>query len=706
MLRPPVLPGSRLGPLGLGPVLALGVAAAAGLGGCAHDDEAPPGPEVVELGFEGNRAVKSGILRQRIVTEKTGFWPFSEEKTFDPVAWDHDRQRLERVFRSLGYHQAQVLPRITRQSEEEIELAVSIVEGPRTQVEHLEITGLEGLEPADSAAILRKLPLAVGAPFVEQTWAETKAAVLARLQDQGYAQAEVQGQVLVDVAASRAAATLLVTPGPRFRVGDIALVQGRPPHLPERFIREQVRLAFPGDPYFSPRRLSEAQRRVFGLGVFSTVEVSPTLPPDVGGNGDSAVEEGRLPLLVRTQVAPFRTLRLGGGGGFDQVRNEVRLIAGWSHKNFFGGLRKLNLDARVGWAFLPGISALLSNTGTPVRQGPILDLSAAFEQPRFLGRPTLRLLTHAQGERELEEAFSAWSVRLGPDLLHQFRSDVLVSAGYEIDLARLEAEGRVDPRVAPIALGCSESPCFVPLSYLRQRAIWDRRDNPLEPTRGFYLGLELQEGGGPLGGSFTYFKALADARLLGSVGRFTLGGRIQLGAIYPSGGRPEASPISQRFFAGGATSMRGFASRRLAPLVAIAEGEGSSVEVAVPIGGNSLLGSNLELRFRTSARLALAAFWDTGYVGREAPRPDDIGRLFHALGFGLRFSTPVGPIRLDLGFRLPVGGPRTVLSGIGTNQVEIRTEPESQSCFGFGSSGATPLRDGVCSLHLSIGEAF
>ena len=89
--------------------------------------------------------------------------------------------------------------------------------------------------------------------------------------------------------------------------------------------------------------------------------------------------------------APFRTLRLGGGARFDQIRNEVRLIGEWTNRNFLGGMRRLTARAEAGWAFIPNVYAAISDDWRRrARNGPIARLRLEFEQPRFLGRPSLR----------------------------------------------------------------------------------------------------------------------------------------------------------------------------------------------------------------------------------------------------------------------------------------------------------------------------
>jgi translocation and assembly module TamA len=197
--------------------------------------------------------------------------------------------------------------------------------------------------------------------------------------------------------------------------------------------------------------------------------------------------------------------------------------------------------------------------------------------------------------------------------------------------------------------------------------------------------------------------------------------RVRLGTLltpFTETGERQQSAIVNRFFSGGSTgtsSMRGFNSRRLSPLYLVNPGSPPEEWEFIPIGGNSLFESSVEARYRVVGDLFVASFYDTGFVGEEHLRLADeqqAGRErrglfgsthYHAVGLGIRYLTVVGPIRLDIGYRLPIGGPLTV-----RNVPPSGTIP-GPTCFGFnvgadGSYAGAP--EDICTFHLSIGEAF
>jgi len=702
---PPSLPDSRSAGVGFGSqrrwafaVSAVSIVLSAYvLGACSHTPDQGLGPEVKKLRFEGNEAVSDRTLREKIVTEATPWWwPFARTRRFDPLTWEKDAQRIARYYETQGYFTAtvqmsQVDDALTRDADGEVELCIETDEGPQTRVQKLEVEGLGQLEAPVYEATLKRLPVREGKAFRESAWIETKDLVRERLRERGYAAVDISGRALVDTATHSADVLLRVDTGARYRFGDIHYEMLGEPGVQQEWIEEQVRLAIAPDETFSDSALKEAERRIRGMNVFSGVIVSASDP-------DAATQT--VPVAVQTRTAPFHTLKIGGGAGVDQVRNQVRLVAEWHDRNFKGGLRSLRIRSLVGWAFLPSLLTAGQANSATARNGLIYRVSADFEQPRLFGFAAWSLGWRVQSQRRLQEAFTALSAATGPQVYWQLRSDLRLSFGYTIDGSFLETLADVELAAIPLTLGCSENPCFSLLSYIGQRATLDRRDNPVSPKRGYYLDLQLSEGGGPLGGDFDFIRVLTDARGYISVGRWTFAARAQLGRVFPASGNAADSPIQQRLFAGGAVSMRGFGSRRLSPLLAIDRGDDKYL--FLPIGGNGLIVGSAEARLQISKSALLAGFFDTGTVTRESSLQAALERLHHAVGGGVRFVTPVGAIRLDFAFRLPSGPAREVVLAGG-----VVPFSENKGCFGFGGGGGSrSLGDGLCQFHLSIGEAF
>jgi translocation and assembly module TamA len=496
-----------------------------------------------------------------------------------------------------------------------------------------------------------------------------------------------------------------VRPGRTYRFGEIQVTTQPGARIPAAPIWRETRVAIPEGRTFSDKALEEARRRLVGMGLFGMSTVSA---------GAHDEKTGLIAVDVRVGEAPFRTLRLGGGARLDLARTEVRLLGEWTHRDFLGGMRRLTARAEGGWAFIPDLYAVVTNDqSVGPRNGPIARLRIDFEQPQLLERPSLRGKVGLTGFRNLEQTYAVLGAALAPGILWQPRARVSIFPSYHIEANYLSGAPVDSAATAPLTLGCetADNRCLVWLSYLEQSAIWDRRDNPLEPRRGFYLGMSVQEGGGPLQGDFSYFRVLPDARAYFSFGDdkwLTLSTRLKVGELWPTSGVPEDSAVVTRFYAGGPVSMRGFGDRRLSPLLLAPAPGNANVQTTVPIGGNGLIDGSFEARVSLTSTIRLAGFVDYGQVTSGPVRLQEVPHLLWAAGIGLRYLTPIGPIRLDIARRLPFGNlPMLFTTDASGAIVEVPSYPVNTSCFGlFGSQPATPVPDGSCVLHVSIGEAF
>jgi translocation and assembly module TamA len=124
-----------------------------------------------------------------------------------------------------------------------------------------------------------------------------------------------------------------------------------------------------------------------------------------------------------------------------------------------------------------------------------------------------------------------------------------------------------------------------------------------------------------------------------------------------------------------------------------------------------VIDGSLEVRYALTPNLILAAFYDVGQVSMGRLDPEDFAHLLMAVGFGLRYRTPVGPIRVDFARRLQVGRPPELFAVV-NGQIAPQRYYVDDSCFGLGgsglsgSNGTVAVTDNLCVLHISIGEAF
>jgi outer membrane protein insertion porin family len=155
-----------------------------------------------------------------------------------------------------------------------------------------------------------------------------------------------------------------------------------------------------------------------------------------------------------------------------------------------------------------------------------------------------------------------------------------------------------------------------------------------------------------LPGTFNYYAMSVDGRhYIPVTDRFVIANRVQIGSINAAGSDPGEVPFSKKYFLGGATSIRGWGRYEVSPLG----------ESGLPIGGNSMFAFSSEARYSTRGSLGLVAFLDAGNVwpGDSEYKFND---LRYAAGPGLRYQTPIGPIRFDIGYQLnPI--PNLIVNG-------------------------------------------
>jgi translocation and assembly module TamA len=663
------------------------------------------GPVVRSLEIVGNEAVKDEAIKEGLFTQATpwyAFLPGVSKRRLDEVAWRADKKRIEAYYRARGYHRAEVLEaQVEPVGEDSVRLYVRVREGAPTRVTTVSLEGLEALPPEHRQAVEAALPLEEGDIFEEAAWEGLRATLASRLHHLGYAEARVDGEAHVDLGTGQAALLLKASPGVRYHMGAVQVAQKPSARVEAWRVEEQVNEALEPYDWYSPEALEEAQARVFDMGVFGAARVEP-------GEGDPRT--GRVPLRVEVAEAPFHEVKAGLGIGFEQLRQEAHAVAGYTQRDFLGGLRRLDLEARAGYAFIPSAYTTFRGQDAVIRSGPVGGLSATLEQPRLF-HPNFRLRTLLEVEREVEPAFTFNGGRARVGVQWKPRTWVLVEPSYNLELYALQA-GATDLRGdgPELLFGC-EGTCV--LSYLEQRIVHDRRDDPQAPTRGIYLSLALQQGGGPLGGSFRYLRVVPEARAYRSVlagDRLTFAVRGRVGTLIPLGMDQQDTPIVARFFSGG-DGMRGFSTQRLSPMRLVEKNNprGQFNAEPMPVGGNGLFEGSVEARYRLTAPITLALFMDTGWVSPgQLPLGQPglfVDNLLWAVGTGVRYRTPVGPVRLDLAYRLPFGPPLPIFAEPGDPPLVY--EP-SAGCFGIGATsparGGAP--EGVCSLHLSIGEAF
>ncbi len=684
--------------------------------GCTH---VPENKKAV-MGFDvrGVHAVDVADLEAKLATRETsrllGIFPGAvfEYETYDRYALQEDVARIERFYRARGYYAARVrVARVIDLGDDRVRIEVQIDEGEPVRVAKIELAFKTRVPDDVRAAVERKSGEAFGRPpalFDEDKLAAAEASIVRALGDHGYPDGAVSRSADVDLVKNEATVSMLITSGEPAVFGDVSF-EGLE-SIPEDIVRRAFAVT-PGSPY-STSELESGRQALLDLGVFATADVEAV----TGARSATGV----VPVKVKVTLAKLHTLRVGGGLELSSSRADVHALIGWRGENALGGLRHVELTAKPGLALWP---TNLTNIGTSEGSPEKL---LFFQRTRALVRRPAFVEARTTGIATLEYA-------VYPQLFPQKTDNVI---GYHEVGASGAVQRAFGPLFARPGYGVQANFPFnvvgrspehldaVIVSYLELFSYLDFRDDALRPTRGLYFANTLQFAGGPLGGTADDLRLQPEARAyVPLTRRISFAVRAGVGFLFPrnygdaaktrfkneeSAATVDRAALSRDYqtlffrglVSGGPSSNRGYALRDvgphdtipyLIPSVAAAQAALSCKpgspnpppECLLPTGGLSQWESSVELRFKIAGPVLAATFCDAGDVSAE-PTNLRFDRLHLSCGAGGRYDTPVGPIRLDVGVRLP--GLQTLGSSFGEGvPAELLGAPIAIS-FGIGEA--------------------
>lgn len=422
---------------------------------------------------------------------------------------------------------------------------------------------------------------------------------VAAWRDIGHAQAEAGAQEIVAQHPERRLDVgVQIAPGPRLTFGALT-VSG---NIRVRTDRIVDITGLPTGRVFSPDEVERATARLRRTGAFASVSLA---------EAEETGPDQTLPFTLSVIEQPPR--RLGFGIELSSL-DGVTLSSFWLHRNLLGGAERLRIEGRI--------SDINADAG-----GTDYRIAAAFNRPATFG-PDTDLSVTAEVERQDEPGYLLDQATLEVGLTRFLRNGVTVGAGVGLRTAREETTLRTR----------NYTLLTLPLS-----AELDRRDAPLDATAGYYLNVEATPFLGLEGGA-DGARLFADGRVYYSLGeRVTLAARGQFGSVL--GADLFDAPADFLFYSGGGGTVRGQPFRSLGvQLRRIFPGAGLSEP---DIGGLSFVGGQFEARIGVTDRISAVGFYDIGFVGEEA-LPSDLGDWHAGAGIGARYSTGIGPIRLDL----------------------------------------------------------
>ncbi len=552
--------------------------------------ERGPRARVARVSFEGNETIASERLRSYMSLVVGGIVrtpPYTEE------ALERDLRVLGDVYGSRGYLDAEIfLERIEVRPSGEVSLRIRVEEGRRYELGEIRFEGDGALSPGEATSAAS---LAGGGPADPAEIEQARIRILRELERRGHPEAVVGVRTERVPEAGVVHVTYRVDGGSPVRFGSV-VVSGNA-RTQAKVVRRELTIR-EGEPW-NPEEVVRSRHRLYRLGFFQRVRIEP-LTRELG------VMARDVRVDVEEQDAGSVSFGLGYG-----TEEGVKGSASISHANLQGAGRSLGFRYDF----------------------DRLDRSWAinFREPWVLSRPYDLGLSVLKSNQD-REAYDLSSLAFQASLERSFSEQLKASLVYTLE------ENRLSDVVDETVLGEDKISDYL-LSAVGPVLVWDSRDDPFNPRRGFYHTLQAEWALEGLGSEVEFERYQGSASGYFSAGRITLA-LLARGGIAQRLGDTADLPVNKRFFLGGRSTVRGFQRDEVGP----------KADDGTPVGGDLMGNLKAELRFPVLGRLGGAIFWDAGNVWNRASGFPGSSGIRQGVGGGMRYLTPVGPVSLDVGF--------------------------------------------------------
>jgi outer membrane protein insertion porin family len=610
---------------------------------------------VQEVHFEGNHFFSDKDLQTHIPIEKGHFLLGRGKLSNDLVR--KSVASITNLYINFGFAKVKVEPQV-RDHEPQIDVTFRILEGDQDRVNSLEIVN-EKNEPIQTP-VQRPVNLAPRKPYSRKLLEDDRSQLLADYLDRGYLNAHFDSTAapvagnphLLDVVYK-------IDPGPLARIGEIALLG--PQHTQPKFIHSVTNANVKEGQPLSEGKLLSAEGDLYNLGVFDWASISPLRPIEGQENEE---------VLVKVHESKRNTLDVGAG--FEVIPRDGNIPVGavavpglppvslgnkftTSQKSFFGPrfsfqFARRDLRGRAETAAVGFLFSRLDQRGT-----------FTYTDPRLHGSRWASLFS-VSGERTTENpiyaaelAQASWQIEKILDAKRTKTVRVRYSFQHT-NLSNITIPELVLPQDQRVRLSTFSA------EYVR-----DTRDQPLDAHHGIYQTLSFGVTPTALGSSSNFSRFLGQTAFYRPVTPSLIwANNFRIGFATPFAG--SFVPLSERFFSGGADSLRGFPINGAGPQRPVTVcGNPSDAStctiISVPVGGHMLAIVNSELRFPlikanmidlpvVKSGLGAVVFYDGGNVYSNINFRQFTSNYTNSIGFGLRYHTPVGPLRIDIGHNL------------------------------------------------------
>jgi outer membrane protein insertion porin family len=545
--------------------------------------------ETATLKIEGNHYFTTEKIKEQMKT-RTG--QFLSPSVFSSDILESDRQAIETLYRNAGFEGTKVTAN-TVEVDHAINVTLQIEEGKRQKIDSISISGNSAFTDQQLRAVL---PFKEGQDYTPSEIDQGRAAITQLYHGRGYADVRVERMVEPGTSSGVVSVKYEITEGPTYQLGSIVVAGNT--LTSEKLIRRSSGLQS-YKPY-DPEAVLEAQQKLYATGLFSRVEILP-LEQGIPGVRNVLIQvEDAKPILLTYGV---------GYQEFEHARGTFEI----THNNLFGMNRSLSLRTRAS------------------SRERLAQLT--YREPRLFNHDVDGFASTFIEHTEMP-SFTANRIDFSLQTLKRFtqQRNLLFTAGYQtVDLQ--------DIRVNIHALSLPAERGIIQISRVGTTYVQDRRNDPANPTTGSFNTTTLQVAFRPIGSEINFTSLYEQYNLYKTVPGGVLASSVRIGWNRPFGSTTNAEiPPTERYFAGGSTTLRGF-----------------GFDDVLTSGGNFMTLGNLEYRFPLHffpiKGVGGALFYDTGNVFPVISN-FQLSNFSHTVGYGFRYQTPLGPVRVDFGFNL------------------------------------------------------